>query len=153
MDVLKWAALGAAAAVLAGWKLHGLGAFATDAVQAESTRYLLARYKAEPGLTASLIRRHTSACLAEKIGDETSVDLESFFGEVMVYMVRHVERDSRAFVSGYRALAERDGPAVDARIAFLPAAEKRRVAALADDLAHGPHAMVGCVADKLRLTG
>jgi hypothetical protein len=153
MGILKWAALCAAAAVLVGVKWHGYPPFSTDPAQVENTRYLVDRYKREPTQTASLIRRHTSACLSERIGKETSVELENFFGEVMVYTVRHADRDSRAFVSGYRALAEREGPAIDAKIAFLPKAEKQRVAALAEDLADGPHAMVGCVAKKLKVTG
>src|SRR5262245_49793824 len=132
MGMSRWAALGVVAMGFVGLKLLGSHAdFSADSHMVENTRYLVDRYKAAPVHTAGLIRRHTSACLAEKIGKEASAELENFFGEIMVYMVRNVERDQHAFMSGYLALAEREGPAIDAKIAFLPKAQKKRVAELA----------------------
>jgi len=152
MGVLKWAALGVVAAGFVGVKLlDSHTAFFIDSTMVENTKYLIDRYKAAPTRTASLIKRHTSACLVERLGKENAADLENFFGEIMVYTVRNVEKDRQAFMSGYEALAERDGPAIDARISSLPKAQKQRLAALVDDLADGPHAMVGCVATKLRV--
>jgi hypothetical protein len=148
MGIVKWAALGAAAMAVAGVQ-GGYANLAGSSAEAESTRYLVDRYKAAPSSTADMIRRHASACLEERIGPAASSDLRRLFGAIMVYTVRHAG-DRGAFVSGYRALAERDGPAVDASIAFLPKAEKLRIAALVDDLSQGPHAMVSCVAGKLR---
>ena len=152
MSMWKWAALGAVAMIVAGAKLLGAyAAFPADPAAAASTGYLVARYKAAPSETAGLIRRHTAACLDERIGKDASDDLKGFFGELMLYTVRNVDRDRRAFVNGYRALAERDGPAIDGRIAVLPEAERTRVAALVEDFADGPHAMAGCLARRLKL--
>src|SRR3954468_19247450 len=151
MGMMKWAALGGAATVFFGPKLLGAYvAFPVDSATVEGTRYLVERYKAAPGRTADLIRQQTSVCLSEHIGAQASADLDGFFGEVMVYLVRHAERDRHAFVSGYRALAEREGPAIDGRIAMLSVDEKALVAALAGDLGTGPRSMAGCVARKLK---
>jgi hypothetical protein len=152
MGFVKWAALGAVAMAFAGVR-GGYTNLAADEAGAEYTRYLIEQYKAAPSRTADLIRQHASACLEEKIGPAASADLKRLFAAITVYTVRHAESDSRAFVSGYRVMAEREGPAIDASIAFLPKAEKQRVAALVDDLADGPDAMVGCVAGKLKAAG
>jgi hypothetical protein len=149
MGIVKWAALSAVAMAFAGVQ-GGYTTFAGNDAEAENTRYLLDRYKAAPSLTAEAIRQHASACLQEKIGLAASSDLRRLFGAIMVYTVRHAEDDSSAFVSGYQVLAEREGPAVDASIAFLPTAEKKRVAALVDDLSDGPDAMVSCVAGEVQ---
>jgi hypothetical protein len=152
MGIVKWAALGAVAMGFAGVQ-GGYNHLAGNNAEAESTRYLVDRYKAAPSPTANVIRQHASACLEEKIGPAASSDLRRLFGAIMVYTVRHAEKDSGAFVSGYRVLAEREGPAVDASIALLPKVEKERVAALVDAFSEGPGTMVSCVAGKLRAAG
>jgi hypothetical protein len=153
MGGVKWAALCVAATIVVGPKLvGGHAAFPADRATLESTKYLLDRYRAAPAQTASLIRRQASACLSERIGGEASTDLQDFFGELMVYTVRHVEKDRSAFVSGYQALAEREGPAIDGRIATLATADKARLTALVGEFAEGPHSMAGCVAGKLKTT-
>jgi hypothetical protein len=150
MSMLRWTVLGAVAIGFAGVRLlGGQAAFSAGAVATESTRYLVENYRAAPSRLTAIIKRHTSACLVERIGKEASTDLANFFGEIMVYTVRNIDKDRQAFVSGYRALAERDGPAIDGRIAALPRAEKQRIAALVEDFADGPNAMVDCVARKL----
>ena len=91
--------------------LGGQAAFSADTVTAESMGYLVDRYKAAPSLMASLIKHHTAACLDERISEPASAAVKNFFGDIMVYTVRNIEKDRQAFISGYRALAERDGPA------------------------------------------
>jgi len=151
MGMSKGAAFGAAAAIVVSSNLLGDEALRRpDPAAVESTIYLAGLLRAAPAGTPALIKRETAACLAERPSSEHGAELASFVGELMLYATRRAGRDRHAFVRGYRALAEGDGPVIDGWAARLPQSKKRRIASLVEDLAGGPLAIAPCVAEKLR---
>lgn len=151
MGMSKWAAFGAAVAiVVSGKMLEDAALRRPDSAAVESTRYLAQRLRAAPDAAATLIRRETAACLYERLGGDSSDGLAGFVGELMLHATRRAASDRNAFISHYRALAESEGPVVHGWAARLPPTEKRRVARLVEELASGPGAIAPCVAQKLR---
>jgi hypothetical protein len=151
MGMSRWAAVGAAVAIVVSSKLLGESALRRpDKAAVESTHYLAQRLKTAPSQTPALIRRETAACLAERLGAGSSAELAGFIGELMLHATRRAASDRNAFIRHYRTLAESDGPVVDGWAARLPSSEKQRVSKLVEDLAGGPHALAPCVAERLR---
>ena len=151
MGMLRWAAPCAVMTIVVCGGLVGDDAILRpDGATLASTHYLAERYKAAPAETAEMVRLQTAACLADRLGNETTVELASFIGELVLHAIRRADRDQQAFRRHYRTLAEGDGPVVDGWAAGLPKSQKRRIAILVDDLAGGPHAIAQCVAAKLR---
>jgi hypothetical protein len=114
-----------------------------------NTSFLIAEYKDRPNATVNSIKRVTGLCIKDQVGQNIPA-LNKLFGEMVVYMVKNLDKDESVFYQGMLKMLSKQERAFMAVVHEASPAKEKAITKFLVEFQQKPFTLMNCVAGKLR---
>jgi hypothetical protein len=148
--MFKWIVFG-----IIGFVMFGLtmtNGFLTQVIASKNhgnTSFLIAEYKDRPNATVNSIKRATALCVKDQVGQNIPA-LNKLFGEMVVYMVKNLEKDESEFYQGMLKMLSKQERAFMAVVHEASPAKEKAITKFLVEFQQRPFTLMNCVAGKIR---
>lgn len=148
--MFKWISLAVIGVVLLG--LHLTNMYLTQVIATknhDNTAYLIAEYKARPGITTTSIKSKTALCVTEQVGQSIPA-LNKLYGEIVLYTVKNIEKDQSTFYKGYMRMMSQQEKTLFSLMSEEASPKSKAIQKMFSDSMEKPLRLLSCVAGKMK---
>jgi hypothetical protein len=148
--MFKWISLSVIGVILLG--LHLTNMYLTEVIAShnhDNASFLAAEYKAKPSATTQTIRAKTALCVTDEVGESIPA-LNKLFGELVVYVVKNIDKDESTFYQGFLKMMSGQERNMMAIANETSPARNKAIWEMIRKFQEKPFVLMSCVAGKMK---